>query len=94
MFGQIDAVRGEPIIMSDFVVLMNKQNETARWKAEVENATARLELARIRERSAYLISQHEPVNSLGLDRERLRLALRYLEHGNLTRLENELEASL
>lgn len=78
--------------MSDLMTLLNKQNETIRWKAEVENATARLELARIRERCAYLISQHEPVNSLGLDRERLRLALRYLEHGNLARLENELKA--
>lgn len=78
--------------MSDFATLMSRQNETVRWRVEVENAAARLELAKIRERMAYLISQHEPVNSLGLDRERLRLALRYLEHGNLTRLENELKA--
>lgn len=69
--------------------LFAAQGEVRRWKAETENATARLELARIRERSALLISQHDPVNSLGIDREKLRAVLAFLEHGDLKRLERE-----
>ncbi len=75
--------------MSDFNDYMGKQEVTRRWKAECENAAARREIAQRNERAAMLISQHEPVASLGLDRERLRLALRFLVHGDAARLERE-----
>lgn len=71
--------------MSDLQKLFNAQDITARWRAESEGASARLEIAQIKERAAYLISQHEPVASLGLDREALRAALSYLWHGDAQR---------
>ena len=78
--------------MSDLQRLFSAQDKTARWKAEMENATARLELARIEERSAYLISQAEPVNNLLINRGQLKAVLSYLHHGNLNRLKEETEA--
>ena len=78
--------------MNDLSVLFQEQDRVARWKAEVENATARLQIARMNEHIALLISQHDPVASLGLDRERLRLALNYIRHGELSRLDLEYEA--
>lgn len=77
---------------NDFGTLMFAQNNIERWKAERENATARLELAQMNERIAHLVSQHEPVASLGLDRERLRIALRFIQHGDLGRLSREFAA--
>lgn len=65
---------------------MSAQAETRRWKAEHENASARLELARIKERIAELRSQHEPVHAAGLDREKLSALLGYLVHGDMSRL--------
>ena len=76
---------------NDLAVLFSRQDQEARWKAEVENATARLEIARINKHCAYLISQHEPVAGLGLDRERLRLVLDYIRHGDLSRLTRDFE---
>lgn len=77
--------------MSDLLDLFRAQEKSARWKAEMENATARLELAQIEERCTYLISQAEPVNSLRLERADLRLVFRYIQHGNLDRLRREQE---
>ena len=76
---------------NDLAALFSRQDQVARWKAEVENATARLEIARMKERCAYLVSQHEPVASLGLDRARLRLVLAYIRHGDLSRLTRDFE---
>lgn len=78
--------------MSDLGYLFSQHDKVARWKAEWENASARMELEKIRERHAVLLSQHEPVASLGLDRERLRLALAYVvQHGDLARLGRDFE---
>ena len=77
--------------MSDLIVLFQEQDKVKRWKAEVENANAQLQIARMNEHCAYLISQHEPVASLGLDREKLRLVLNYMRHGDLRRLDREFE---
>ena len=77
--------------MSDLAVLFSAYEKVARRVAEFENASARLELARIEEHCAYLISQHEPVASLKLDRERLRLVLNYIRYGDLKRLDREFE---
>jgi hypothetical protein len=67
--------------MSDLRSLYVAQDRVARWSAESENASARLELARMEERMAYLISQHEPVHSLQIDREVLRTLLTFVRHG-------------
>jgi hypothetical protein len=75
----------------DLAILFSRQDQEARWKAEVENATARLEIAKMNKHCAYLISQHEPVASLGLDRARLRLVLAYIRHGDLSRLTRDFE---
>ena len=76
--------------MNDLGTLLMKQETTRRWRAEHENAGARLDLAGWDERMAQLISQHNPVASMGLDRERLRLLLDYIRHGDMQRLDREL----
>jgi len=75
--------------MSDLSHYLNAKDRTARWRAEWENASARMELAQHEERMALLMSQQEPVATLGLDREALRLALQFVRHGDLARLERE-----
>jgi hypothetical protein len=75
--------------MSDFGVLLAAQTESKRRWAEREAANARWEIAKTNERIAYLLSQHEPVAELGLDREALRAALRYVQHGDLDRMHRE-----
>lgn len=72
--------------MSDLQDLFHAQDDVKRWRAERENASARLQIASYGERVAYLLSQHDPIASLGLDREKLRIVFNYLEHGNITRL--------
>jgi len=75
--------------MNDLAELFKAQDVALRWKAERENATARLELAKIKEHCAFLISQHDPVASLGIDREKLRIVLKYIMHGDLSRLNRD-----
>lgn len=72
--------------MSDLSDLFAAQDKTRRWRAERENASARYELALIEERCAMLISQYEPINSIGIDREKLRLVFRFLRNGNVNTL--------
>jgi hypothetical protein len=71
--------------MSDPVHDLSKahkqRDELTRWIAERENATARCELARMKERLWLVLSQHEPVNSLGLNREALRKVLEHILNG-------------
>ena len=77
--------------MNDLSILFSAQEKTKRWWAERENASARYELAKIDEHCAYLLSQHEPVASMNLDREKLRIVFSYLKHGNLKRLNKDFE---
>jgi len=77
--------------VSDLSVLFSREEEVRRWSAERESASAQLDLAKVRKNCAHLISQHEPVASLGLDREALRLALQYVQHGDENRLMRDLE---
>lgn len=77
--------------MSDLTNAFAHRNEQRRWIAERENATARLELAQIRERLALVLSQHEPVASLGLDRDALRKVIDYVRTG---RIDPELAAQM
>lgn len=65
----------------DLLTAFRERDAITRWKAECENASARLELARIRERLALILSQSEPVDSLGLDREALRAVIDYIRTG-------------
>lgn len=67
--------------MSDLHHAFRARDEARRWSAERENATARLELARIDERLHLLLSRYEPVNAMGLDRELLRQLLKHVRHG-------------
>lgn len=76
--------------MSDLGSLFSAQAEVRRWRAESENASARLELARVRESIAFLISQHEPVASSGVDREKLRHLLSFVQHHDVARLGRDL----
>jgi len=78
--------------MSDFAVYLASKDQTKRWEAERENASARLELAQINERCAMLVSQHQPVSEMEIDRERLRLILSFLRHGDTARLNREFTA--
>lgn len=47
--------------MSDLQDLFHQHDKVARWEAERENASARLELAKIHERLASVKSQHQPI---------------------------------
>jgi len=80
--------------MNDLSILFSMEDKSARWAAEMENATARYELAKFDEHCAYLISQHEPIASLGLDREKLRVIFKYLKHRNLNRLNRDISETI
>lgn len=64
--------------------------DKARWRAEGENAAARVQLCIVDESSALLLSQHEPVHSLGINRDQLRILLRYVRGGDVARMNREL----
>lgn len=70
--------------MSDLSTLFYREEELRRWKTEMENASGRLVLARMRKNMAYLISQHEPAHTLDLDREALRKVMRFIETGTIS----------
>lgn len=78
----------------DLDTLFLAQEELRRWRAESENASARLELAKAKEARAALLSRHEPVAMLGIDREALRILLSFTVHCNPTLMLREVEAHL
>ena len=67
--------------MSDFTRMQAHIEEQRRWRAECENAGARLELAQIKARLAEVLSQHQPVADLKLDRDDLRVVIDYVRTG-------------
>ena len=67
----------------DFETMMKERGNRARWSAERENASARLTLADLRERMAEVLSQHEPVAGLGIDRDKLRVIIDYIRSGRI-----------
>ena len=77
---------------ADLGQLFAAHDHVARWTAERENASARLELARIGEASAFLLSQHEPVADLNIDRDELRVLLSFIRHQDKNRMKRDLEA--
>ena len=80
--------------MNEFGMYPSNNDTVRRWEAERENATARLELARMRECCALLLSQHDPVSSLGIDREKLKVLLDFVRHHDPARLRRECEPLL
>jgi hypothetical protein len=79
---------------NDLGNLFTSHDHVKRWTAERENASARLQLARQAEAINILLSQHEPIHSLGIDREALRVALDFIIHGDKHRLNREVAKHL
>lgn len=75
---------------SDLQNIFSAQAEKRRWRAEGENAQARVQLATINEGCATLLSGHDPVASLGMNRDHLRCVLSYIRHGDVSRMNREL----
>ena len=77
--------------MNEFGMYPSNTNQFKRWMAERENAEARIEIAQIRECCKLLISQHDPVHSLGVNREALKVLLDFVLHHDTKRLRRECE---
>lgn len=58
-------------------------SKLATARAEYNSASRALDLAQMRERCAEVMSQHEPLAGLGLDREKVRQVLQYVQCGRL-----------
>ena len=69
--------------VNDFSNYLHRQTETKLARAESEAASVRVELCLMRERCAELMSQHEPLNGLDVDREKVRKVLHYVRCGRL-----------
>ena len=80
--------------MNPFGLYPSNTEEVRRWEAERENANARLDLARTRECCKLLVSQYNPVRSLGMDRDALKVLLSFVMHHDPDRLRREVEAYL
>lgn len=78
--------------MNEFGMYPSNTDAAKRWKAEGENAAARLELALTRECCKLLLSQYDPVHALGIDRDRLKPLLDFVLHHDTTRLRRECNA--
>ena len=74
---------------SDLQNLFQNDTEVKAARAEYNASSSNLELAKMRRNIAMLLSQHEPVNTLGVDREALRILLDYVKHGDYNRLQLE-----
>lgn len=80
--------------MNDFGMYPSNTDAARRWTAERENAGAQLELALTRECCRLLVSQCDPVHSLGIDRDALKVLLDFVQHHDTHRLRRECEALL
>ena len=78
--------------MNEFGMYPSNTNAARRWMAEKENAEARLNLARTHECCSLLLSQHDPVFSLGIDRDKLKVLLDFVQHHDPLRLRRECES--
>jgi len=77
--------------MNEFGMYPTNNDSAKRWMAERENADARLQLAKSRECCNLLVSQHDPVNALGIDREALKVLLNFVQHCDPARLRRDCE---
>ena len=80
--------------MNEFGMYPSNTDAVRRWMAEHENATARLELERTQECCHLLVSQYDPVSSLGIDRDALKVLLSFVQHHDPSRLRRECETLL
>ena len=80
--------------MSEFGMYPHNTEDVRRWTAERENASARLELAVMKSCARLLISQADPVNALGVDREALSVLLSFIHHADPNRLRRDCEGLL
>ena len=80
--------------MNPFGMYPSNTDAVRRWKAEGENAAARLDLERTRECCRLLISQYDPVHSLEVDRKKLKVLLDFVLHHDPERLRRDCEAML
>lgn len=76
--------------MSDLELLFKAEARVDRWRAEYNYASSQLDLSTTRRNMKHLISQYEPLNSIDIDRDKLRVVFSYVEHGNITRLKTEI----
>lgn len=77
--------------MNEFGMYPHNNEEVKRWKAERENASARLEIATAKECCNLLISQYDPVASLGINRDQLKVLLSFIWHADTSRLRRDCE---
>lgn len=75
-------VLSEPALR-DFPIYLHRQTETKLARAELNAASVTVDLRLMRERCAELMSQHEPLAGLGIDRELVRRVLHYVMCGRL-----------
>ena len=75
--------------MKDFGMYPELSPDVKRWRAERETADARLSLAKTKECARLLLSQHDPVASLGVERDKLRVLLDFIQHHDVERLRRE-----
>jgi len=80
--------------MNEFGMYPSNTDAARRWMAERENAAARLDLERTQECCRLLVSQHDPVFSLGIDRDALKVLLSFVQHHDTKRLRRECETLL
>ena len=80
--------------MNEFGMYPSDTDAARRWVAEKENAQARLELARTKECCKLLMSQYDPVFSLGINRDALKVLLDFVQHHDPMRLRRDCERFL
>ena len=80
--------------MNEFGMYPSNTDAVRRWEAERENAGAQLQLALTRECCKLLVSQYDPVHSLGIDRAALKVLLDFVLHHDPQRLRRECEKLL
>ena len=79
--------------MSDLSLLFKSQEKVSRWKAELNYASAQLNVELMKRNMRFLISQHEPLSLFDIDRDKLRVIFSYVSHGDKNRLRREMEGS-
>jgi hypothetical protein len=75
--------------MSDFERLMIDEERVLRWSAEHARVSAHLEIAQAMRNCSRLIHLKDPVEKLGIHREKLRALLAYVWHGDVGRMERD-----
>lgn len=66
----------------------------ARYREAREAASAKLEVAQMELSMAHLLSRFNPLESLGIDRDAFRILISYIHHGDMPRLDREVDEFL